>query len=759
MSRRPLVAQSVGSRTLRDAMVSVSHQARRVSTGSGPRAAWRSWNVRLNDRRVRLLVLGVVACLVLATRLPHLGADAPADVSWSQDLLTDPPQYTSYARNAVSFGDWNPLHDAKLIFFLKNVTGAAAFLVFTIFGPGVASANLTAVLLNLVTVGFMAWGTTRAFGRTAGLATAFFLAVNYLFVAYSRQPFLEVAANACLAVAFWSIVSSARRWWWAAVGGVVAGVGIFLAKVTSLHAAPIFLAATVLVGLSVQPTVAEPTTRRTPWWWRPVAYAAGMGLVAVLWYLLVYRSASAEVLSYLRQQSLSLYGSPVGLRSFSAFLRSWFSFGTDTGILTWSPLVSIAGLVGMCGMLLHHGRASSLKSLVKRMPPPVWLVVGWFLSAYLAFSPFNYRPVRYQIVLLLPLAAAAGWLVQLLTGGCERVAPDRSARAAWWLLPILAVILATGLQHLLLFNLVKSSGLSALGTTITMSLLLGLAVASGLVAWAVWRGRSAIALSEMWRRAGLIVAALLLVAVLVTQGARFVSWWSNAQTTIASANQDLAAVLGPDAVVTGEWSPALTQLRDSPKALNQFFSLEEAADFFARHPVTHVAVEDKADAPFFKKFPQIAQAAERVTTYTIRNLRIAVLRVADVGGNAEAARYRPSFLERLRGEMKQRPLDSLLAGLSRRVADSANNFSGWSFAADLYRRADHLDEAIYAGKRALAFSPDDFVLQVQTGDALWERYRTVGGPADRDEATTCWRRALTLSPGNPYVMERLTNAR
>jgi cytochrome c-type biogenesis protein CcmH/NrfG len=722
-----------------------------------PRPGWQGWTYHLRERRWRIIGIAVVVALTLAARLPHLGADAPTDVSWSQDLLTDPPQYTAYARNAVSLGEWNPLDDEKLVFFRKNITGVFAYVVFTIFGPGISSADLTAVLFNLVAVGFLAWGVGRAFGFLGGVAAAWFLAVNYLLVSYSRQPFLEVAANACLAAAFWAIISSSRHWWLTILGGLVAGVGTFFGKVTALHAAPIFLIGAALVGWSDTGADGGRGRRR---WARPAGYAGGMALVALIWYLFVYRLASEEVLAYLREQSRTLYGAPVGFSSLPAFIRAWFSFGVDTGVLTWAPVMGIVGLAGMCVMLLHYGRIGARRPFLVRVPPAAWLLIGWFFSGYLAFAPFNYRPVRYQIVMLLPLAAAAGWLVQYWATASRHPVRDRETGPLWWTAPVLFVIIATGLEHFLFARLLSPSVRSV--TTASYSMAIFVAAIAAIV-WIAWHGRQTQrtpAGSGVKPKTIVEVAiAVVLLGSLAEQGRHFVAWWAHPQTTLSSANRDLAAILGPGAVVTGELAPALTQRRDSPRSLNRFFALKEKASFFADRPITHVVAEDKADAAFFKAYPRIAEAAERVTTYTIRNLRIAVLRVAQTGGNAQAATYQLSFLERLRGELGRRPLDSLLAGLTQRIADSADHFSGWFFAADLYHRANRVDEAIYAYERALAFYPDDFVLLGQIGEVYWQRYSTVGGPADKQKAVESWSRALDLLPGNRYLTERLALAR
>ncbi len=714
--------------------------------------AWKGWTHILDSSSARLVAIGLVVLLTIVCRFVNLGADPPVDVSWSQDLLTDPPQYSSYARTAVAHNAWNPWNDEKLVFFRKNITGIFAYIVFTIFGPSVTTSNLTAVLLNLVAVGFLAWGVARTFGFLAGFTAAWVLAINYLFVSYGRQPFLEVVSNACLAVAFWAILSSTHKWWWVVVGGLVAGAGTFFGKVTALHAAPVFILATIMQALDDDAAV-----KGIARWRRPLGYLAGFGFVAALWYVFAYSAASDEVKAYLTEQSRTLYGAPVGLESLSGFIRQFFSLGVDTKVMTWSPLAAIAGLVGVCGILLWSVRNRANLPWWRQLAPFAFLTAGWFLCAYTAFSPFNYRPVRYQIVMWLPLAAACGWLVQRLVAKAKSPAKPMAIRSHWWVFPILFAAVAIGLQHFVFENLLDPTGRGQATSSQNASIMVGLLVTAGLL-WFASRPSTGALSAPRTKAMFEVIVAVLLVGVLVEQGRHFIRWWNSPVHTLEYANADLPRVLGPDAVVTGEWSAPLTQLAQSPIGLTHFFSLKESADFFSAKPITHVIVEDKPDGAFFKDFPQLSQSAAKVTNYTIRNLRIGVWRVAESGGNEQAKLYQPSFLERLRLEPATRPLESILVDLNQRVSDSANYYSGWAFAADLYRRADRKPEAVRAYSKALEFYPDDFVLLGQAGDLSWEIYRTDGGPAERDRAVELWQRALRVTPNNPQILERLRQA-
>jgi hypothetical protein len=637
------------------------------------------------------------------------------------------------------------------VFFQKNITGLVAYLLFLVTGPGIGPSHLVAVLLNLVGIAFLTWGVGRAFGFLAGWATALLLAVNYLFASYGRLPFLEVASNATLAVAFFALIASVRRWWWALIGGVIAGAGAFFGKVTALHAAPIFLLSYGLVGWQAQN---ESGIRR---WARPVGYAAGMGLVFVMWYVSAYLPASSEVLAYLKEQSLQLYGTPVGLSSLKGFFTQWFSFGINTSLLTWAPILSIAGLLGMSWMLVRYLRGPSWKSCLLHLPPPVLALVGWFWSGYAALMPFNYRPVRYQIVLLYPLAGAAGWMLARMVTDRRRE-DEPGGKASWYMLPVLAVIFATGLQHFAMSRWFEQARPGPLIQGAMVALLLGVILSSVWI-WLARRGAGRSRAATRMHGVLELAVVVILLGTLVDQGRHFVRWWSDRQYALVSANRDLEQALGEGAILTGGYGTALTQTGFHGNFPAMFGVAHADPDFFKKFPVTHVAIVDVADEPFFRDYKSIAQAAERVTTYSVRNLPITVFRVAELGGNSRAGGYRPSAFEQLQLRIRGRSMDSVLAAAPGWIKDSANCFSGWRWLGDLFARYGENDQALDAYQQAAGFFPDDYLLWAQMGDMAWEIYRKGAGSDMLQRAIDAWSQAQHLNPRNPKLAERLAQVR
>ena len=121
------------------------------------------------SHKTELILFFLLIALALTIRLNQLWADPPVNLSTSQDVYTDPAQYTSYARNLILYGSFNPLHDYRLVFFLKSVTNVAAWLVFSIFGAGFWQGNLVGLLFSFPTVILLYFIVRKVAGNLAAL--------------------------------------------------------------------------------------------------------------------------------------------------------------------------------------------------------------------------------------------------------------------------------------------------------------------------------------------------------------------------------------------------------------------------------------------------------------------------------------------------------------------------------------------------------------------------------------------------------------
>ena len=141
------------------------------------------------SRRLEWLLLAVLAAIALFLRSYFLSADPPVDLSYSTGVLTDPAQYTSFARNFVLWGSFNPLHDYRLVLFLKSMTTVVSFLVFSVLGTGYVQSNIVALIFSFPAIIFIYFAVRKLSGNLAAL---FFLALltfdfNQIFLHVTRH--------------------------------------------------------------------------------------------------------------------------------------------------------------------------------------------------------------------------------------------------------------------------------------------------------------------------------------------------------------------------------------------------------------------------------------------------------------------------------------------------------------------------------------------------------------------------------------------
>jgi tetratricopeptide (TPR) repeat protein len=326
------------------------------------------------------------------------------------------------------------------------------------------------------------------------------------------------------------------------------------------------------------------------------------------------------------------------------------------------------------------------------------------------------------------------------------------------MIPVI-LILTTSIQHLVLSHWYDPRSVTSLRDTVLLSVILAAVISAVILMYFRRDAASGGSVRARFSRPLGIVVGVVLLVMLGNQARHFERWWSMSGYSLEQANRDLGAILGNGAILTGGYGTALTQDADSLGNFPAMFGVSEVdREFFQKYPVTHVAEVDQQDQPFFRNYPAIAQGAQRVTTYFIRNMPISVYRVSALGNNPDAAGYHLSAFERMRTACEDLPRDTVLSFLPSWVADSADFYSGWRWLGDLYYNSDRLDDARDAYGRAAQSFSDDFSLWALIGDVSWEIFRLGSGGEDRRKAIDAWTRALRLSPQNPQLLERMNRA-
>ncbi len=663
---------------------------------------------------VGIIAAVLIFAVIIFLRINHLSADPPTDIFWSQDVWTDPPQYTSYARNAEIFDDWNPLDDPRLVMFMKNSTGVVARVVFAVFGVGYWQSNLVGVIFSFGAIFFFSLAIGRWKGRLAGLLTAFFLGTNYIFLSYGRLPFLENPMNFWLALGVYLLTRGIPRDGpvtkglkgrdgWLLATGISVGVAAFFGKMIALHALPVFLVVATLAAWQRDDTKVRKA------WLKPGGYVlAGFAAVAIFWLLYAYLPAGAEVRRYLSEQSTGLYGSPEGLTSVSGFFNRVFSFGSDTALFPRLPLLAVFGFIGAAVAFLPLARIGKFSEKLKRIRPDYLLVGLWFWIAYLALMPWNYRPLRYETVLLLPLAGAAALILTDLVRRGRSSSDHEGKYSTLW-----SLILGVVLFAIPVYQLLAGLGLSARqGSANSIAAIVGIGagLAGGFLFPGIWRN-----ISSWWRkinrstRLAEVLVILVVIGAGIFQSRMIVGWWDHTRHSIVEASEDLGEILGPGAVLVGSYATGLCLANELKNIVYMFGVANVDHTLFYKYPITHLAVvDDNKKGRAFTDYPDVAGRSRRVTSYNIGNRPVGIFRITENTPNSTAKKYEPTDYEKAMRSLDFGDEDSMKTYIARFAAKYPDNYNVARLRGLYYMRDSTFDSASLYFEKAIEQYPSDY---------------------------------------------------
>jgi tetratricopeptide (TPR) repeat protein len=710
-------------------------------------------NPLFSSRAFEVVLFCVIVGLAFLGAVLFLSADPPA-ISWSQDVATDPPQYTYFARNQVMWGDWDLFGRNRFPFFYKSFTTVVSFVVFSVFGLGRFQANLVAVILSLLTAVFLFLALRKVFGKRAAFLSLFFLGFNFVFLMYGRNPFLEISASFLLVLGFYFMVSSFKNDLLLIPSGICFAGGIFFGKTMAAFILP---ACAVILLLWMFGRFSS-SDRKIDF--RPVAFfGGGFLLVTCFWIFFSYLPAKREVAGYLGEQALGLYGFPVALQSITGLVQAFFSFGRD--LFYRMPVVSLLSFLGL--MLLFRER-DSIRELIQRRDhrSKIKLFLAlWFLVCFFLLMILNYRPLRYQIYLIPPMCALAGlWLDSLFSGFASR---DRSPKILFWVVFIVCTTFlanyAITTYHMLSQKQIQVG--SSLAISVVLTLIIG-----GLYFWRSVSSKKAAKGEASSRSAnlrlghrGAIVLVLILISLLVNAG-QYVSWASSPTYSLNRSSIDLGRILNRDAVLSGPYGPALVWDNQLKNIIHMFGVTKPDPELFHIYPITHLALErggnrDRA----FKDYPEVMNKAKVVTTYWLRNIPVDIYRIGEWTGNPKTSDYTLSDFERAKMLIDRGETDSALVSLEEFVSHNPDNYSAYQALAEMYFEMKEFEKAALSLEKAIEFNPTDFVAHQQLGSVYLSLGDQTRQDSYRELAIEQWEIALKLFPNNRQLAAQLQSIR
>ncbi|MBN2466024.1 glycosyltransferase family 39 protein [candidate division WOR-3 bacterium] len=540
-----------------------------------------------------LILLFMVGALAL--RAADLRADPPPDLSWSTGPYTDEALVTYSARNLVLYGHWQT--DDFLPLVVYPLVNYAMVLVFKVLDFGFIQLKLLSLVAGVLSVLVIYLLVKEDSGHLAGLLAGLLLATSFSLTMYSRLGLVETVQILFLLATGLFYVRGLRRPLEMGLAGFLGASSFLLVKASAAFVAPALIGAGVWELVLARRNRASFQTMLRAIKWGVI----GVGIAACVWFVAVYLPYRTNYFQYILRHSLSSpMGHPHGV---IGYLANTFSVGLETGLLSRLAWPAAIGFLTL--PVIAVGRK------------PVFRYLGlWFLIAVLMLGSMNYRPDRYELVLVpVLLASCAAALGRFLDDGTivPALKPTilKTALYSLWLWPLFAQ--AVVYTDYLWGRIRTASDPGITGLTLPVALAIGFA------GYALVRHfRQEIALRPLLARTLLALAVIALT--LRMDFGQFSNWYRNRTHDIVTCCRDMASILPNDAVLAGGWAPILLSCsRKRALAITDWANID---DPIHRHGVTHlVTTEGGFDGElFWNLYPQLMSRPMDVLRGQIGNI-------------------------------------------------------------------------------------------------------------------------------------------
>ena len=698
------------------------------------------------------LILGIILLIALVFRVVYLTADPPMGITKSQDFSTDPPQYMYFAENSVDHGNSNPYGDPSYSQWVQTSQNLLAVIVFTIAGTGRAQGNAVGVIFNLASILLLTLAIKNYGSRIGALFFTIIASFDFTLIWFGRTPFLEASQNFWLCAAVYLFSRRNAHWLYLAASGVACAVAAFYGKMIAVSMLGVFAVLWVLLYLNEEEN-RKALVRSAIYFY--AGYAAGL----LSWLLFVYFPAQGQVSSYLAEQAVGLYGTPKAFDSVKDFVWQYISLLWEHDFFPKMPVVTILAYLFGGGVLTWFVGKRTSKRLFGEFNVGWVALMLWFAVGYVTLFPWNYRPLRYQTIIMFPAMAMAGvalayafdYLRRLGSAAPKSKTQDRDKHKnpalfivlwAIWLLPLLSLILL----WLASSGTVDSIRKNALPYAFV------LLVVGALIALAF---RAMKRVSRQTVMVGALFSALLVAFLIFLNVVKFVDWARHRQYTLISADRDLAAILNQGAVITGPYGPALTQENHFGSLIHMFGIKRVDKELFSKYPITHLVMDEGNDKQARADYPEVMSRADLITRYIIRGFPVRLYRVSGVTQNAQARQYVPSDFERAQAFIGERNNDSAVVYMQRFLSSGTPNYSANLYAADVLYSQNKFTEAADLYRKVQQFSPGDGLSAFNLGNCFMKMETPASNVATFDSALVYYKIARNLYSQDKNLAETI----
>ena len=345
---------------------------------------------KYNSNRLILVLIIIVLLGGFLLRGIYLTADPPKDITISGGIISDPGQYSYGARNKVLFDQWSFAEYKPYAF--SPVFNLINYYIYKYLGISLVTHRLIPLFFScfiLILLSYLAW---KNISPLASLFTSIFLAFNYPIIIYSKIGYREYPMTFFI---LWSFVLFAKAVEKDKINYYVFSSFLFFLGFLSKGSGG-YLISVFFVGGVIW--LFEKRIKFN----RLLLFFSSFMLLMGGWYFVIYKNFSSILDTYFRDNKNvrqikgvweileNIYNSPFMLNMKS------------------DPIVLI--MATLCLFVYFYWRLIR-KTEIK---PFTELSILWLLAGIFFHGMVNYRPTRFYLLLIIPVAYLAGKFLYLV---------------------------------------------------------------------------------------------------------------------------------------------------------------------------------------------------------------------------------------------------------------------------------------------------------------------------------------------------------
>ncbi|UCD93791.1 MAG: hypothetical protein JSU69_08450 [Candidatus Zixiibacteriota bacterium] len=634
----------------------------------------------------------LVIILGLAVRFIWLGIDPPLFFTGQgQALLTDPYNITYFARNKILFGSWDIFEYDRWIVFKYSLMSGFSYITFLLGGVSRITANLSAVILSLAGIVLFIFAHQRL-SSAARLILSVLLLSNMMLIVYGRYPFLENGLIFLCGLTSFLFVKYYRQRWMLILSGLLTALCVLSGKMFGV----VMLVPVLAIILADD---------RQKFFRRGAFVVISLAVSLVIISLLYYGGQVGMVISYVKEQTVGMYGTPVSLTSPVKLAEKMFTFGGQSKLFFFSPFLLVMLFLSLSGLIL----SARSRRLIKENKLLLFNL-SWFLAGLLLLMMFNYRPLRYQVFLLLPLS---GIIAIALTELTKR---EQVVRTGFWRALLLFIVCWYFMTQIILL----AAGLIPELKPSYDYTWYGL-VGGGIVWLAVYLFRDRYIAIVFGKR---IVVGVLLVLCVIMQSSWIYRWFDGRSDCLRQTGEDLAQVAGGEAVIIGPYASALTIDNRLRSFIYMFGLVRNEPDLFHRFPVTHLAIDVTNWNEAIKDSPGL-DSSFFLSRYWIRDIEISIIRLNDAALDRREVPYKLTNYEKAMNFYSRfEHMDSVFYYLPRFLSAHPTSKAALGLLSSYYMTIGAYERGFGIHDKLIGLYPNDFSTYFDKAKSYYIRYLT-----------------------------------